>query len=82
MPYSTAPATAEGGVYVQEVNGHRVYSAMDDNGVLIPGVPVPLGDETEDDVIVALADALAASSPPRPGSVVRRASPPWLRLEP
>jgi hypothetical protein len=63
----------EPGIHWELFRGHRVYFAIDHQGERIPLPGVPIGQETYDDVISRLADALDASAPrPRPVPVGRR----------
>lgn len=57
------------GVHSELFHGHRVYFGVKSDGSLLPGIRVPIGQETEDDVIEALADDLDRDDPlPRPAS--------------
>lgn len=77
------------GIWVREINGHRVFLGIQEDGTPIPGIGVPIGDQTDDDVIAALAAVVypsrrlqlvaGASAPVAPGYVPPRVS---LRLEP
>lgn len=64
MPHiSTAPnnRALDAGIYVREINGHNVFLGIRADGTPLPGICIPLGDETDDDVIVALADVVFPS---------------------
>lgn len=56
-----APAM-EPGVWVREINGHNVFLGIRQDGTPLPGIAVPLNDQTDDDVIVALADVVCPPS--------------------
>jgi hypothetical protein len=51
------------GIHWEMFGAHRVYFAVTSAGFLLDQVGVPIGQETDDDVIVALADALDAADP-------------------
>lgn len=59
------------GVYSEPYGTGRVYFTVQSNGVRGTW-RLPLANETEDDVIVALGDALDANDPPQPSSALRR----------
>lgn len=50
------------GVYTETFHGRQVFYAYRGDGCVVEGAMVPIGGETEDDIIVALADAVAAGA--------------------
>lgn len=60
------------GIYYKLFHGHRVYRARRSDGRWLNRIGVPVGLETEDDVIARLAVALAASDPLPPSEPVGR----------
>lgn len=60
---ASRPAVLPRGVYAEWFHGWRVYFAVTSTGARLNTVGVPIADETDDDVIVRLADALAACDP-------------------
>lgn len=56
------------GLYFDLFHGFRVWKAMTSWGEWLPGIRVPIGTETELDVICALADALDAADPLPPSA--------------
>lgn len=61
-----AETRPERGVYREWLNGNPVYSAVTSRGVELPVVGVPVGMETERDVILRVAAALDAADPQPP----------------
>jgi hypothetical protein len=75
FPASSAPADLplDRGIYYDLFHGYRVFFAVCSDGQRLPGIRVPIGQETECEAVLSLADALDVADPP-PSS---RA---WLRL--
>lgn len=51
------------GIHWQMIGDRRAYCNVTSAGFLLEQFRLPVGDETDDDVIVALADALDAADP-------------------
>jgi hypothetical protein len=51
------------GIHFEWYHGHKVHFAVDSKGQRLPFLGVPIGDETEDDVIARLADSLDGAEP-------------------
>jgi hypothetical protein len=85
LPSSTMTARASDvaapmfppGVYTELFHGRQVFYAYMGDGSLVPGPMVPIGDETDDDIIVALADAVAAGAHLPPLALVTADHPLW-----
>lgn len=63
MPTSPDPVASPRGVYWELYCGHRIYFAVTSGGKRLPFLGVPIGLETERDVIARLADSLDAADP-------------------
>lgn len=57
------PATLSRGIHFELYGGHRIYFAVDSRGIRLPFVGVPIGLETERDVVGRLMNSLAAADP-------------------
>lgn len=80
-PHHPSHATArtdaepsERGIEFEEFFGARVYYAVASTGQRLPFIGVPIGSETDRDVIARLADSLDAADPlpPSPGGAAPR----------